>query len=290
MVKKIICKKTYGISVCRYNNNKLEILMVKKRYTYAFFSFVFGYYKKYNNKQLKNLFNNMTLEEKIDILSLNFSIMWYRIWLTNPEQNYNFYNIYKNIKHTNNGIKNTNLDKISTDVSIDHNLFFYKKKKIFEEMVLKDDGKKLSKLIQSSFNYNLEWEIPKGGSLLNESNVLCACRELEEETNIKVDDYVLLHDINPIKYTNVDYKITYITNYYIAYLKNSSTYKPLINFNNKNQISEISDIQWLALNDIKKKNINNCKMYNTYNELENIYKLITKEFKKKIKIYYYDKK
>ena len=84
-------KTSYGIAVGRYNtnkNNQFEILMVRKRYTYYYFSFVFGRYKKYNNKYLQYMFNNMTVAEKIDILSLKFSNMWYRIWLTDPEKTY----------------------------------------------------------------------------------------------------------------------------------------------------------------------------------------------------------
>ena len=67
------CKTSYGIALCRFNRDKnlqSEILMIKKRYTYHYFSFVFGHYKKYNNKHLQYLFNNMTFGEKIDILSM----------------------------------------------------------------------------------------------------------------------------------------------------------------------------------------------------------------------------
>ena len=287
MFGKKICKKTYGVSICRYNKNQVEILMIKKRYTYSFFSFVFGYYKKYNKKQIKSMFNTMTIEEKIDIMSLNFSILWYRIWLTNPDQNYNFYNNYKNTDNNNNGIKNIEINK-NTEIFIDNNLYYYKKKHIFERTFLKDGGKKIKKLIQLSMNYELEWEIPKGGSSENETDVLCACRELEEETNITVGDYILLHDIEPVTITNIDFKVTYMTRYYIGYMKNNSKYKPLINFNNKNQVSEISDIKWFNVNDIvRKTNSNNIYIKKKYNELENIFRIISEKFKKKIKMEYY---
>jgi hypothetical protein len=63
-------KTSYGIALCRYNaskNNQPEILLIKKRYTYCYFSFVFGHYKKYNNKHLQYLFNNMSFGEKVDV-------------------------------------------------------------------------------------------------------------------------------------------------------------------------------------------------------------------------------
>ena len=77
-------KKSYGVACCRFNKkNKLQILLIKKRYTYCFAAFVLGQYNK-NEKYLKFLFNGMTVQEKIDILSLNFDILWYKIWMEIP--------------------------------------------------------------------------------------------------------------------------------------------------------------------------------------------------------------
>jgi len=337
MVKKIY-KKTYGIALCRYNEKKTaEILMIKKRYTYAFFSFVFGYYKKYNNKQIKHLFNNMTLEEKIDILSLNFSILWYRIWLSNPEQNYNFYNIYNNNsgfsednnriniitpkspESNNTNLKNTeiiedkdtkekyslksninkelcgdkfNYNKTSSSVKMmELNTFYYKKKYIFESTFLKDNGKRLKKIIYSSNNACLEWEIPKGGKLQKESELLCACRELEEETNIKTSDYSILYNHDYITCSNIDYNTTYITHYYVGFLKNDTNYKPSINFNNINQIAEVSDIKWHSINDVIKMSNNAQKTENQYNSSGHLVETFNKaidKFKSVVKSYYYN--
>ena len=112
--------------------------------------------------------------------------------------------------------------------------------------------------------------------------------KIKEETNIQIKDYTLLHNINPISSINSDNKTIYITNYFIGYLKNTSTYKPLICLNNKNQISEISDINWFNLNDIKrKKSTINPYINKKYIYVENIFKLIINKFKKNIKIGYY---
>ena len=82
-------KHSYGVALYRYNikkNNRIEILFIKKRYTYHYLSFIIGNYESVKDeKYIKYLFDNMTINEKIDILSLNFANMWYRIWLTNPE-------------------------------------------------------------------------------------------------------------------------------------------------------------------------------------------------------------
>jgi hypothetical protein len=79
-------RKSSGIACCRFNKdtNRLEVLLVKKRYTYCFVAFVFGQYNNKDEKRLKFLFNGMTLQEKIDILSLRFDMIWYKIWLEFP--------------------------------------------------------------------------------------------------------------------------------------------------------------------------------------------------------------
>ena len=74
-----------GIACCRYNpkTNRPEILLVEKRYSYNFQTFVFGHY--YNNdKNLKSLFNGMTNHEKLDILSGNYELLWYKTFLRLP--------------------------------------------------------------------------------------------------------------------------------------------------------------------------------------------------------------
>ena len=77
--------KSYGIALCRFNSNKEpEIILIKKRYTYYFFEFVLGKYQRNDNKYLFKLFNNMTYQEKMDILSLKFDTLWYKIWLEIP--------------------------------------------------------------------------------------------------------------------------------------------------------------------------------------------------------------
>src|SRR3989344_6225464 len=74
-------KKSIGIACVRFVNGSFELILVKKRYTYAFVDFVNGKYSIKNQKQMANLFNNMTTAEKIDILRFDFDILWARIWL-----------------------------------------------------------------------------------------------------------------------------------------------------------------------------------------------------------------
>jgi len=79
-------KKSYGIACCRYNlvTKEPEVLMIKKRYTYAFFNFVFTKYKKNDDIRLRKLFDQMSIQEKADILQLDFDKLWIRIRIKIP--------------------------------------------------------------------------------------------------------------------------------------------------------------------------------------------------------------
>ena len=261
-----VYKTSYGVSLCRYNankNNQPEILMIKKRFTYSYFSFIFGYYKKDNDAYLRYLFNNMTSGEKVDILSMKFSNMWYRLWLAEPEKNYNSF------------VSHTDTKNIKRYLS---------KKSKFESIFLKDAGVRLCNLINNSTNSVTPWEIPKGAPNLNELDMNCAVREFEEETSIKSDNYNILWGIKPIISTHKDDDIIYRSVYYTAYINKNSKWVPNIKFNNINQLSEVDQIQWIALDDIKFLNL---KEHNK-KRLVDMFKKIIYVFKKNIKSYYYN--
>ena len=76
---------SYGIALTKKNkSNNYELLFIKKRVTYAYITFIKGIYNKNNDNELIKLFNSMTIEEKICIMSLNFNIMWHKLYLTHP--------------------------------------------------------------------------------------------------------------------------------------------------------------------------------------------------------------
>ena len=131
-------KKSYGIICFRPGKNGLQILMVKKSTTYHFCEFVAGHYRKQNDLHIIRLFNNMTYHEKMDILSMKFSNMWYRIYRENPDKV--FFQGRQNIWASS----------------------YVKKKGKFEEIFLRDSGNKLHKLVANSCNVETPWEFPKG--------------------------------------------------------------------------------------------------------------------------------
>ena len=207
-------KISFGIACCRINGNTPEILLICKRWTYAYIDFIHGKYNSLDNFQLIELFNKMTFGEKLDILSLNFAQMWYRIWLNTPKK------------------KQYHISKAK-----------------FDSTFLGDGGAKLKKLINKSDNVERIWEIPKGRKKYkNESDINCAIREFEEETNVKKNSYKIFPRVRKF-YSYISDNIEYINIYYIAVVRH--LFEPKINFESIDQVDEISNIKWMSIHDIR---------------------------------------
>lgn len=266
-------KISYGVALCKYDkshdgNQEVKILMVKRRYTYSYFSFVFGHYKKHNKKRIQYLFDNMTFGEKIDILSMNFSNMWYRLWLCDPEKNYDKYQLNS-----------------ATDTQTKNLTYYFRKKTKFENIFMRDGGKLLKRLINSSSNSATPWEIPKGGANIDELDLNCASREFEEETGVSSEKYTLLWNIDPIISAHKDDNIVYQSNYYIAYLNRITdvNWSPKVKFNSTQQLAEVEQVQWVSLNELKFLNLNETSK----KRLVKLYKTVIEQFKKHVRSYYY---
>lgn len=220
--RKIKEKVSYGIACCRINNGQFEILTVRKRITYAFNSFVNGCYSSHDNQEIINLLSGMTYEEKVDLLSLNFQYIWYKLWM-------------------------------GKRVSMSH---FIASRTKFELAFLSDNGNRLRRLITVSSTSNYIWEIPKGKRNSYESSIDCAIRELYEEAGINKDKYRIFLECKRHSYIDGDIKYTNI--YYVAFM--CANYTPVIDFSNRNQIVEVADIKWMNLELYKSNNNHNSSV------------------------------
>ena len=243
-------KKSYGIVCCRKHHiHGVQLILVKKPYTYHFCEFLAGKYRKNDDFKLIKLFNNMTYYEKMDILSLRFEYMWYRVFRTNPEQTY---------KRDDNTFKN-----------------YLKKKTKFEICFLYDGGHRLKRLMSATDNAETLWEIPKGrkNDTENEDYVNTAIREFTEETTIEPDKYTLLLHINPYIDTYSDFGVTYQNIYYFAVA--TGEWEPQIKFSNRQQISEIAAIRWCSMIDINLMKLDPM----THKRLIKLFKKISTKYK-----------
>jgi 8-oxo-dGTP pyrophosphatase MutT (NUDIX family) len=246
-------KKSYGIACCRtHPTYGLQIILIKKPTTYHFCEFVSGRYRKNDDAHLKKLFNNMTYHEKMDILSLQFSTMWYRI--------------YK-----------SSLDQYFSKTMVVQNRQYMRKKTKFETSFLQDGGTRLKKLIADTTNAETLWEIPKGRKMehVSEEHINAAIREFTEESGIDSAKYSVLWHLQPYIETYADFGTTYQNIYY--YAKAIGEWEPTIKFSNGAQISEVSAISWCSIRDIENMKLDPS----TYKRLIKMFKKITKKYKGK---------
>lgn len=217
---------SYGIACCRKNTNgQYEILMIKKKCTYAYSEFVRGIYDVNHKQNLIHLFDNMTIDEKICIQTQNFETIWIKSHGMAPDGEKNNYG---------RGFK-----KFNTLVKI-------------------NNGQYLQEIIHSSINVELLWEIPKGRPDKKEVPVETAVREFNEETHIEKKQYRILFDESPITYSFTDSGIRYVYIYYIA-IMNSNRFVPRFVYSSSHMQREVGNIKFLSTDKIKL--LNNTRLY-----------------------------
>ena len=204
-------KTSYGIACCRNISGIPEILLIRKRVTFAFSEFTNMNFNIYDDNVILRLLNAMTTDEKIDILSLNFAQIWYRMWLSTKP-----------------------------------NSKFCKFKQLFDKAFYVDNGVRLKRLISISKCGNYIWEIPKGHREdCDAAPMITAIREFCEETNIDKTDYRIIAN-RSIKISFIDENVTYT---YIYYIAAGDTHT--IGSITLNNLLEVSEIRWMNLNEIK---------------------------------------
>lgn len=216
---------SYGL-ICFYNfkdNHKdnYKIILVKRKDTIGYVEFLRGKYDEKNDEYIMKLINMMTIEEKKRILEIN-----------------DFDNLRNILRMT----KKKNLYKQE-----------YETAKIkFNDLISKN---KLKELIdKSNTNYTeTEWGLPKGRKNNKETDLQCGVREFLEETNIIKKNINVLINMQPFveKYKSIN-GIIYKHIYYFAEYNNDDN-DLLINPYNKNQINEISDLQWFDKKECSEK-------------------------------------
>jgi 8-oxo-dGTP pyrophosphatase MutT (NUDIX family) len=221
-------KKSYGVACCRYNTmtRKMEILMVKKRYTFYYVEFILGHYTNADDIKLPYLFNRMSNEEKLDIESCCFERMWARVWREVP----------------------TNQDVMYAK--------YIKCKRKFDNCFTGSCSVAISELLSASTSQDPMWEIPKGRKDANETELGCAIRELREETELSDNSYYIIPGQTiEMRFTNR--KAQYISKFFIAIAIESVTLdgkfrqSAKLNFANHHQLLEVIDVRWINLDEMK---------------------------------------
>jgi len=159
---------------------------------------------KYTLDTLNKLTDRISNRELNDIKNKSFDELWKKLWLLDSIQDTKYMREYE------------------------------KSKSLFETI-------DKSKLKPTKYE-ETEWEIPKGKKNKRELNYVSAKRELEEETNIKPNDYELIVNISPlVEEFRGENNVNYRNTYYIGICKNKENVK--LNKNNRQQLLEIKNVE-----------------------------------------------
>lgn len=271
-----------GMLLYRYNKKELcyEVMLIQKRITYSFISFVLGQFNIKNKILLKHLFSTMTIHEKLDILSLDFDMLWFKIWLELSS--------YPHIIDINSGnidILCKSLDNIKRYKYVKtfipyvrsngvRGKLFTKCKNKYEKHFVTDGGCVLRMLMNKTPEVQLAWQLPKGRWECNETILNTAVRELKEETDINIDDCKIHTNIKPFVLTNIYNKKKYINNYFTAKYYGDKDHN--ITISNQVQLNECVSVKWCSLEHMRHINLDK----NLLVSISKIIKLIkTKKYK-----------
>ena len=220
-----------GIIMYYKDRENIKFLMICRKFTLGFMDFILGKYSLNNLDYIHRIFNEMTIDEKLKILSQSFDDLWFSI-------------DYNRLDVDSDNLSDDLRKKIEADYNISKRKFYTIKHGYINKF---NQYVNLYQIVKNS-RYNWleqEWEFPKGKRKMNESNLDAAIREFGEETNYPIDKMDILLTEQPIveKYfgsNNKKYKhIYYIgrAHEYIDY-----NYETLTD----HQDIEISNIRWMT--------------------------------------------
>ena len=234
-----------GIITFRVYNNKLQYLMIKRRHSLGFVEFMRGKYLLYNYNYLLNIFNEMSIDERLKIKNNSFEELWNYLWGENIEIKYRKEEQISKEKYDS--------LKIGIDSKYSYNL-----DKIIDNCTTSWDEP--------------EWGFPKGRRNYQEKDLNCALREFEEETGYLKSNIKIIQNIIPYEeiFTGSNMK-SYKHKYFIGYID------PMITVTNKFQETEVSEIKWLDYNEcisiIRPYNLEKINILDKVNKVLQQYRL-----------------
>lgn len=198
--------------------NEIEFLLIQRRDSLSFIEFVRGKYNPADKEYISKLFRSMTIKEQDKIRTMTFDELWCSVWGDSSNTHRNDY------EHS---------DR--------------KYKLLCEE----GGGGGREAVIQfidanpSEWEYP-EWGFPKGRRNPHESDIACAIREFQEETNLLKTDFQIVHNIQSLSETFFgSNQVHYCHKYYIAICDKSTDVT--LSHDNPHMSREIGNIQWLTL-------------------------------------------
>ena len=231
---------SYGIIVYRVINNEIQYLLVQRRWSFAYIEFLCARYvhdEQVDNNYVKKLISLLPIVEREYLLKHSFEYLWDSLWKWSNKPDSQLASKY--------------FQKIRPRLKY----FFNKIPPIYMEP---------------------EWGFPKGKREYNESDIICAIREVYEETGLQPSMYYIHQHIIPFKEEiKAINQVTYCQKYYLARLK-GDCHILLYNPNNIQQLREIRKVAWFTIKQLSSMNITKSKLQILY-RVQNLIKNYERE-------------
>lgn len=238
-----IIDATVSATLCvgeKYKKNEFEYLMIQRVDSFGYIEFMRGKYSVHNYQYLKNIIDEMTVQEKQNLLKKDFDELWVSLW-----------GEYSGLQYR--GEKQISKNKYLQLTS-----------------GVECGGIKcnLESLIASSTTKweTAEWGFPKGRRNHQEKDVDCAFREFTEETGYNKE--CLRHMYNVLPYEEIfigSNTKCYKNKYYICYMDSDLESAQTSGY----QKSEVKNMKWLTykecMNIIRPYNIEKKNMLTSIN-------------------------
>lgn len=203
-----------GIIAFRMRNAVPEYLMIRRKDTFGYIDYMRGKYAINDHDYLKNMLNQMTLDEKHRLLTVDFNVLWFELWgKVNVSKQYKSEEVNAHDKH--------------------------------QTLLKQRFPYSLSELIDESnktHNWSeTEWGFPKGRRNHKETDYECAMREFNEETGYDTHHLRNLQNVMPYEeiFTGTNFK-SYKHKYFVMYMEWDTSEKPTSSVDK----TEVSKIEW----------------------------------------------
>jgi len=211
----------------------LEFLLIQRRDSLGFIELIRGRYKVTDIDYIRLHLGGITEDEQRRYRDGPFDVLWNSMWGLNHSHLYKneFENAMQKWQHIHEGIKDAN-GKLWT----------------MDELIASANPPKKTP----------EWGFPKGRRDAQESDYICAMREMEEETGVKENQVICINNIEPlIEAFFGSNHVHYCHKYFIVWVPPNLDIK--FDVENDHMRREIGDIQWFsideALNHLRPENI-----------------------------------
>ena len=245
---------SYGIILCRPSNKGVQFLMIRRKDSFGYIDFIRGKYSPYNIEQLQHTINEMSVNEKKQIINEPFNKLWAMMWGNTSSENQ---------------FRSEESISVKKFELITNGVYINNVKYTLRDLVEKSD----------TAWTETEWEFPKGRRNPQERDLDCGLREFQEETGYSQDSIAIVENILPFEeiFIGSNHK-SYKHKYFLAYM---SEYKnqekdDMVNLQ-KYQKSEVSKLEWKTfdecLKSIRPYNLEKKKIITNINNLLQQYKL-----------------